>query len=69
MSSVAYFESCPTGVVCVLFRSSIDSQDIHAVAEHCPDIEQLDILGTSLVDQVAIRKWVKQKHTYKWFQQ
>ncbi|XP_031551802.1 F-box/LRR-repeat protein 4-like [Actinia tenebrosa] len=35
---------------------SMDSQIIDAVAEHCPHMEQLDILGTSLVDQAVIKK-------------
>ncbi|KAK3745545.1 hypothetical protein QZH41_012454 [Actinostola sp. cb2023] len=35
---------------------SIDSKDVLAIAEYCKDMEQLDILGTSLVGPETIRR-------------
>ena len=37
----------------VLFRK-IDDKDLKALAECCPDLEQIDILGTNLVTEEGV---------------
>ena len=40
---------------------TVCDKDMNEIAERCPNMEQLDILGTREVSQAAAQKWVRLK--------
>ncbi len=41
-----------------LFCRCIRDSDLKAVAQHCPDLEQIDILGTNSVKEDGVTRFV-----------
>ena len=49
--------------LCTLYRS-IDDACLDSIAKFCPDMEQLDILGTSGVSPEGVKRYVN-LHTHR----